>query len=150
MIADTIENIGLYVNVAPGFAKAFQFIKTTDFSKLEDGVHEIDEKNIFASINSYKTKNYGECKWEAHKIYADIQLLQNGKERVYFSPLKNSREIVAYNEEKDILFVETSGDYVTVTPGVFVILFPTDAHKPCITAEVQTEVRKIVIKVKLS
>jgi YhcH/YjgK/YiaL family protein len=149
MIADTLENIELYVNVAPEFAKAFHYIKSTDFSKLEDGIHEIAGKDIFASITSYKTKNYDDCKWEAHQVYADIQFLQKGKERIYFSPLKDSKIIEAYNQEKDVLFVETAGDYVTVTQGIFLILFPTDAHKPCITSDNQSEIKKVVIKVKL-
>jgi YhcH/YjgK/YiaL family protein len=149
MIVDIFENTPLYNTISPRFAEAFQFMKATDFSKLEDGIHEIDGKNIFASINSYRTKNYGECKWEAHEIYADIQFLQKGKERIYYSPLKNSKIIEVYDQKKDILFVETVGDYATVVPGVFVILFPTDAHKPCIFADIQEEVRKVVIKVKL-
>jgi YhcH/YjgK/YiaL family protein len=149
MITDIFENTRLYVNISTSFEKAFQFMKSTDFSKLENGVQEIDGKNIFASINNYNTKNYEECKWEAHKCYIDIQFLISGKERIYFSPLKNPKITEPYNSEKDIMFLETSGDYVTIVPGVFVILFPTDAHKPCIIADNQTEVRKVVIKVKL-
>jgi YhcH/YjgK/YiaL family protein len=63
--------------------------------------------------------------------------------------LKDSKIIEAYNQEKDVLFVETAGDYVTVTQGIFLILFPTDAHKPCITSDNQSEIKKVVIKVKL-
>ena len=44
MILDTIENLDLYVNLHPSFAKVFAYLKTLNFSELQPGRIEVDAR----------------------------------------------------------------------------------------------------------
>lgn len=55
--------------------RALDFLRTTDFRKLEPGVVEIDGKNIFAQIIDLTTRDVAENRPEVHRRYLDIQFL---------------------------------------------------------------------------
>jgi biofilm protein TabA len=149
MITDLLENIALYKNLNHNILKGLDFIKATDFSKLADGKIEIEGDAIFASVNRYKTKPYLETQWESHFKYIDIQYITQGSEKIFYGPVSQMKEEIAYNSENDIQFLSGKGDYVTLEPGRFVILFPSDAHMPCIQIGDAVEVRKVVVKVRI-
>ena len=149
MIFDTIENAHLYKALSKNLAKGLDFIQNTNLLELQPGKYEIDGSNVFASVSNYETKNLVDGKFEAHKQYIDIQILTSGEEKIYYAPLKETKEKEPYNEAKDIVFLNGSGDFVTIASGTFVIFFPTDAHMPGILAEKKTLVNKIVIKVRV-
>lgn len=147
MIYDILENSDFYKNLSERFAIAFEYLQITDLSKIETGRHEIKEPGIFALVSEYQTQDKRQVKWEAHKKYADIQLLAFGEEKTGFTALKNLKCIESYNAEKDISFFEGTGEYVSLTPGAFVVFFPPDGHQPGIAAGNPSKVKKIVIKV---
>jgi YhcH/YjgK/YiaL family protein len=62
-------------SVHPRFASAFEFIKKAVKEDLADGNYEIDGKDIFAFISSYKTETESEAKFEAHKKFKEIEKL---------------------------------------------------------------------------
>ncbi|MDP4210863.1 MAG: YhcH/YjgK/YiaL family protein [Bacteroidota bacterium] len=150
MIIDQLENASLYYGIGERFAKGLEYLKNTDFSKVEAGKYEIDGKNVFASVSEYDSKQPDAAKWEAHENYADIQFLVSGKEKMGYAPLETTTVKEAYNAEKDIVILNASGDYVTATPGTFIIFFPKDAHAPCIAIGKSAPVKKVVIKVKVA
>ena len=55
MIVDTINNASLYASLHPLFAKAFEYLKDNDLSKLEDGTTEI-EPGLKAIVSTKKGK----------------------------------------------------------------------------------------------
>lgn len=55
--------------------RALDFLRSTDFSKLDPGVVEIDGKNIFAQIIDLTTREVAENRPEVHRRYLDIQFL---------------------------------------------------------------------------
>jgi YhcH/YjgK/YiaL family protein len=149
MITDTIENTKLYKGLGERFEKAFEYLKNTDFSKLENDKYEVYGKDVYAIVNSYTTKSLTEGKFEAHEKYADIQFIVSGVERLYYTQVKETTPIDTYNTEKDIIFLHGNGNYITAYPGTFVIFFPTDAHMPNITNDIPVEVKKVVMKVRV-
>ena len=56
------------------FATAQQFLLTADFASLSLGRHEIDGDNVFVNMQEY-TQEEKEPSYEAHAVYADIQLV---------------------------------------------------------------------------
>ena len=64
-----------FESIHPRFKAAFDFIKKAVREDLDDGNYEIDGKEVYAFISSYKTKTEQEAKFEAHKKYIDIQCI---------------------------------------------------------------------------
>jgi YhcH/YjgK/YiaL family protein len=149
MIIDKLSNAHLYSNLGDRINKAFNYLKTTDFSKAELGRYDIDGDNIFALVNEYNTKEETEGKLEAHKNYSDVQFVANGKELMGYVPLENQKVTTPYNEKNDITFYEGDKSFTLVEGGMFVIFFPTDVHMPGIKVDKSEYVKKVVIKVRI-
>ncbi len=150
MIADTLNNAAIYKKLGNHFEKAFDFLQQTDLNALPLGKHMIDGDNVYIILSEYNTKLLSDARWEAHRVYADIQLLLAGDEKIGFAPLANMRVTEEYNPEKDILFLMGCGDYVSLTPGSFAVFLPHDAHQPGVAIGPQLPVKKAVVKVRVS
>jgi YhcH/YjgK/YiaL family protein len=149
MIADQLANAALYSKISDRIATALKYLESTDFSKVEVGKYELEGKDVFAMVSEYQTKNLAEAKWEAHQNYADVQFIVSGQEKMGYAPLETMQIKDAYNAEKDMVVLTGSGDYVTATPGTFIIFFPHDAHQPCVSIGSGSQVKKVVVKVKV-
>ena len=149
MIVDQLENGSLYGKISDRIAKALDYLKNKDFLEIETGKYEIEGKDLFAMVSEYQTKNLDDAKWEAHQSYADVQFIVSGEEKMGYAPLETMEIKEPYNAEKDIIILTGSGDYVTATPGTFIIFFPHDAHQPCVSIGVGSKVKKVVVKVRL-
>jgi YhcH/YjgK/YiaL family protein len=149
MIIDKLSNSHLYSSLGERINKAFEYLKQTDFSKMELGKYKIDGENIFALVNEYNTKDEGEGKLEAHKKYIDVQFVAKGKELMGYSPLENQIVIDEYNQQNDIIFFSGEKSFTQVDEGMFAIFFPTDVHLPGIKVNEKSYVKKVVIKVKV-
>lgn len=73
MVLDSLENSDLYVSLNPRFKAAFDYVKNTDFTKMEPGKIYLDEKNLFINFAEGKGKTTEEAKMETHKDYIDIR-----------------------------------------------------------------------------
>lgn len=148
MISDTIENSGLY-RLGPLIEKAFEYIKKTDFSKLESGKHVIEGDSLFALLMEYDTKNIKDCKLEAHRKYIDVQYIISGSELIGVTPLIDQMPTVDYDENNDLAFYDNNASsMIRLETGHFAIFFPTDTHMPCLQINEKIDkVKKVVIKV---
>lgn len=146
MIHDSLKNTKGVENLHPLFIKAFEFIQNTDFSRLEDGKHEIEGDRLFAAISTITGKNKTEAALETHNKYIDIQLPLSGVETIGWKAGDQLNEIFKpYAEDKDITFFhDTPSSYTTIHPGEFAVYFPEDGHAPGIG---EGAIRKVVIKV---
>ncbi len=130
--------------------KAINSLKETDFSKLEDGKHELDGENMFIVLQSYKTVPKSEKKAEKHEKYIDIQFMIKGKETIghgFINP--ENKTMQEYDKEIDAeLYTEIKNETdMVMTQGTFTILFPSDIHRPGCHLKTETEVRKAVVKI---
>ncbi|MBJ9267937.1 YhcH/YjgK/YiaL family protein [Citrobacter freundii] len=133
--------------------RALDFLRTTDFRKLEPGVVEIDGKNIFAQIIDLTTRDPAENRPEVHRRYLDIQFLAWGEEKIGIAIDTGNNEISeALLEQRDIIFYHASEheSFIEMTPGSYAIFFPQDVHRPGCHKTVATPIRKIVVKVAIS
>lgn len=154
MIFAKIDDLMRYAQINPLFVKAFDWLRNTDLTKLEEGKVAVCGSYVFANVQKYATKNLDEAKFEAHRNYIDIQLVISGTERIDISDEKNLSLTEKYNPEKDIEFFDNeckNFQSVTLTPGFACILFPEDAHRPCVTPDGKkfSQVHKICMKIKM-
>ena len=146
MIFDTIAQIDRYEGMHPGVLMGLRFLAQTDFGKLPDGREDIDGDNVFANIMTVETKPANDTP-EAHRKYIDIQYLISGHECIDVGPLEDMERQVEARPQNDIWFYQGPLDRITIGDGRYAVLFPGDAHAPCICRTVPETVRKVVVKV---
>jgi YhcH/YjgK/YiaL family protein len=149
MIFDKIENSAIYENISPLIKKAFEYLKQTDFSRLENGKHLVDGDNLFAIVQEYDTKNDADAKLEAHRKYIDVQYVVLGEELIGVSPLVAQTPCKEYDAENDYALYDDTCSFVKVNPKQFAVLFPQDLHKPGIKVNSSIKVKKVVMKVRV-
>ena len=146
MILDSLENSKRIECIHPLFKQAFDYVKSTDFSKMEDGKYDIADAGFTVSIASLIGKEKPEAAIETHKKFIDIQFPLLGVENIGWKPGDQLlEESVPYNEEQDIAFyIDKPTAYTKIYPGQFAIYFPEDVHAPGIGLG---NIRKVVIKI---
>lgn len=148
MVLDSLVNSSKYEGLHPAFKQAFDFIKNTDFTKLEPGKIELNGKELFVNYAEVTGKDEATAKMETHNNYIDIQVAIRQSEQMGYTPtcqLKEPRD--SYNAEKDVtFFYDKAETMLTVNPGEFAIFFPEDGHQPGIGTGTW---RKVIVKVKL-
>lgn len=148
MILDSLENSHRIETLHPLFKKAFEYIKSTDFSKMEDGKIELDSTHLTITVASLNGKEKVDAAIETHKKYIDIQLPLQGVEKIGWKAGNElQEESVPYSEKNDITFyVDRPTAYAKIYPGQFAIYFPEDGHAPGIG---QGAIRKVIVKVEI-
>jgi YhcH/YjgK/YiaL family protein len=111
------------------------------------GRHDLDGDRAFALVQEYTTRKADDCKWEAHRMYIDVQYVVRGAERMGYANITTAHEREPYDAARDVAFFEPGEDYVTVREGMLAIFGPEDVHAPCGAAGHPTPVRKIIVKV---
>ena len=151
MIVDNLINCKMYYELNSKFEKAFDFIKKATDENLPAGKYEIEGKEAYGLVQEYTTKTAEKGKFEGHRKYIDIQYIISGIEEIEVINISNAKSSIDYNEEKDIEFYEnnTKSGKVILENGEYAIFYPSDIHKPGMSFESTTNVKKIVVKVKL-
>lgn len=146
MILDSLDNTAMYEGLHPLFKKAFDYIKSTDFSKVEAGKTLLDGDKLYVNVAEVFGKQKEEAAVETHNKYIDIQLPIIGVEKIGWKAGSELNEISSpYNEDKDIAFyVDKPTAYTKIYPGQFAIYFPSDGHAPGIG---QGAIKKVIVKV---
>ena len=89
MIIDQLKNAHLYYCLGERFEAGLRFLQDNwdGILEFENGIHEIDGRDVYLFMRRYQTAKLSDAKTEAHKKYADIQILKVGKERFGYQPL---------------------------------------------------------------
>ena len=148
---------GHIANYQPAhYPKAIQFaldyLKQTDFEKMEAGVYELKGRAIFVQVLDLTTQAKAAFQPEVHRNYLDVQYLHKGKEIMAVAPDFGNNPIAqVYSPERDIqYYAEVSGENeFHCLPGNFAVFFPEDAHRTAIFDGTEN-IRKIVVKIALS
>lgn len=149
MIFDTLSNSARYESLNSRFAKAFAYLRTVDGSQPL-GRHDLEGDDCFALVQTYETKPQEKALFEAHRKYIDVQFIQSGRETILWAPLASmAEETMAFDQSKDAALWKLVPDTTAlhVSAGHFAILFPEDAHAPCIEWDQPETVFKVVVKV---
>jgi YhcH/YjgK/YiaL family protein len=148
MIIDYLTNADRYAVLGSPFKQAFDFLRTVDLATLPDGRHDLAGDALFVLPQRYHTKPQSDGFWEAHRRYIDIHFVFEGIERIGYAPL-HRLHLQSYDDERDLSILEGDGDFLTLTAGCFMLLWPEDAHMSGLQAGAASPVRKIVFKIAI-
>ncbi len=146
----------------PLFAEAFEYLRhcftkgTAEHAGLlamaEGETRRQELRNgVYAMESVYRTRTRGDCFFESHRRYIDVQALVEGEEAVEVTGIERLRVTVDYVPDKDLVRYADSdfASRLRLVPGDLAILFPPDGHMPCLrlTESNPVLVRKTVVKV---
>jgi biofilm protein TabA len=149
MVVDKIKNLSLYYPLLECLPKVQKFLDDFKKAPLPDGKHVIDGERLFALIQRYETKPAEGRQPEAHRKYIDLQYAFSGRENIGWAPLSELKEETEeFSKGGDIAFYSGKTQiWVTLNAGYFAMLYPEDAHLPCIQVDGPETVGKIVFKI---
>ena len=105
---------------------------------------------MWCNVASYEVSGDGPLKYEAHKEYADVQVMVDGEEVFGWANTKECNVTEDFKEGCDIAFMDApNGQFFQLRKGYFAVFFPEDAHAPCRKSENSETAHKLVFKVKL-
>lgn len=146
MILDTLDKAARYSSSIPGLSEALAFVDKA--ASLAPGRHALSGEN-YALIQEYETLDVAELAWEAHRNYADVQIMLAGAESMGWAA--GMVEAAPYDEAKDAILAPkaTGASELAMTPGLFVLFVPGEAHRPRARFGEGMKVRKLVVKLRM-
>lgn len=146
MIFDKIENLKNY----PQISQAIKVFMGNAEENLPVGrVYLTSDKTCWANVDEYVTKQYNDCKFEAHKKYIDIQFMISGEEKIETAFTDELAVSEPYDTERDVMFLKDTENKLVLPmkKGYFALFYPTDAHKPQVAFSKPEKVKKVVVKI---
>ena len=143
MIIDRIEEQERYYPVHPDMELAFAFL--AEAPDLEPGRYEL-ENGLFATVSEGDTRQLDTVDLEAHKNYIDLQYCISGGERMSWAHIQELN-LETEDPDHDNYFYSGKSTAISIRPGMFYIMFPSDAHKPACHHEFPKHYRKVVVKI---
>ena len=143
VIIDRIEEQERYYPLHPDMELAFAFL--AEAPDLEPGRYEL-ENGLFATVSEGDTRPIAEADLESHKKYIDLQYCISGGERMAWAHIQELNPTTE-ETERDCYFYTGKSTAMSVRPGMFYIMFPSDGHKAGAHNEFPKHYRKVVVKI---
>ena len=151
MIFDHIDNSSFYGGLGARFTTAFDYLRRLD-AATPVGRFELEGDALFVLVQADETKPLAAKKFEAHRLYADVQLVLSGSEVMGYSPLGDLEVDTLYDQKRDRILYRPGSELTcfTVEARRMAIFLPQDAHMAGITLSGESrQVKKAVAKVRL-
>lgn len=147
MIYDKLPNIRRYCGLNKNLDLALSYI----IDHLSEMPQHVDLKGteVYGNIFTYDTVADSESFFEAHALYADIQIMREGSERVAVSDISVLEMDEARQENDFWAYHGPEETSIILAPGSFLIVLPGDAHKLKMKLGDPATVTKSVFKVKM-
>ncbi len=145
MVIDYLKNLNHYRYLISEIEEKVEFalsLKDTEVGRYE-------KEDYFVLVQEGETNIVENVKFEAHIKYIDIQILYSGRELVKWNTTDKLNVIEPYVYEKDICFYIGAGNSFVVEENMFYIMFPEDAHAPCLAVSDKEKYKKLVIKCRV-
>lgn len=153
MIVGNVKTCGELAVLHPVLEKCIRYLRDTDFYTMNPGRYELDGDNIFVLVQNYHTEPPEVRKAESHERYVDIQYIVCGEENMGVALASGQSRIEEnFLLEKDIAFYGRldNENVLTLSPGMYVVLFPWDIHRPACISKQPSLIKKVIIKIKIS
>lgn len=148
MIIDDFANIRQYTRLLPHIPQALG--KLDGIVEPKSG-EKYEFEGGFLFFQEGETKPLTEALYEAHRKYADLQILLKGEEYLAWSKLEDLREVLPYDQNKDVQkFTGTENQIMKISGGMAYICFPWDGHKAVFHVDAPLHFTKVVIKLELN
>lgn len=149
MIVGNINDAEKYYSVNPHLKEAFEVLKKfTPYScenYKSDNVTIMVSDNVTSDVSEDGILN----DFESHRKYLDIHFVIDGVEAIGYSNVKYLKEKTQYNTKDDYQLFEGFINKIRLEKGDFCIVFPEDAHIPCMVADAVSKVKRCVVKIKV-
>lgn len=147
MIADTLEHVHHYGIPVEGLEEALAWLQRENPCELEPGRYPLGENGAAAIVASGFTVPAESEDWEAHRRFADLQVVLSGEEVMGFAPLSQMTPMGEYSAEDDCILLAGTGNFMLVRAGGFAFFSPYDAHKAMLSTGCgPAAVRKVIFK----
>ena len=152
MIVANIKDAKRYYSLNENFKTVFDFLETLTQTNLPEGIsgdgYKVNLSGKYADTFDL-TPNGEPRPFEAHVKYIDIHYCIDGSEAIGYNDISRLTAITDYNEQDDYLLLSGEMSKVILLPGDFCIVFPEDAHIPCLSPSENCKVLKAVAKIKV-
>lgn len=146
MIIDSLDNLQHYVSLVPAVDQINDFLHAHCVEELT-GRTFIHGRHLYCDATEVKGKAVTEAYLEAHRYHIDLQVPLGNEAIGWQLTSKCHSERTPYDVERDLVFYNDIHDsLLQLHRGMFIILFPTDAHAPCIGNGTW---RKLVFKIRV-
>lgn len=126
------------------------FMSSHDIAALVKGRIDLQD-GCYVNVDEYDTRD--NPRFEAHRLYADVQVLLTGNEQIFVAPLLDGAVETPYNPDKDITFYTLRDERPFFTaelqPETAVLLMPWDLHAPC-NAATPSHNHKLIFKIPIA
>ena len=103
----------------------------------------------FALEQCYLSKPSDKVRWEAHRLFIDIQAVIVGDEIMEVTDVSDLAVSEDLTPGKDMIFYHSYPDATRLRArdGFLAVLFPQDGHRPGLAVDAPVTIRKVVVKV---
>ena len=125
-----------------------EFLLKNGGSDIPFGRHDISDSDIYVNVFEYDTKTFEQSSWEAHKEYADLQIILSGCEKIMVAGIADMK-LGDYHPDDDYQECEGMPEHtIEIGTSLGLLLMPEDAHMPGVCfGEKTTHVKKCVFKI---
>lgn len=148
MIFDRLDRCARYSCVHPLFDACLERVDALIKEDAPVGKYEVKD-GAFVLVQEYESRSIAELVFEAHREYIDIQLVARGEEYMFYADATRLAVHTPYKPDAEMLSAEDEGDVhsLILRPGLFVLLYPNDAHAPGLAYHAPAPVKKLVVKI---
>lgn len=143
VIVDRIEEQERYYPLHPDMELGIRI--SGGSADLEPGRYELED-GLFATVSEGDTRQMDTVVMEAHKTTSTCNTAFPAGERMSWAHIQELNPSTA-DPEHDNYFYTGNSTSVSIRPGMFYVMFPSDGHKAACHHEFQKHYRKVVVKI---
>ena len=132
----------------PEWDAVFAWLSKPENLALPAGRYDVTE-NTWVTVQVDSTRD--RMNFEDHHKRIDLFYIVEGQELVNVAkPEDMTEQVSPYNEAKDVEYSRSASKFtpVVLTPGKYIVLFPSDAHQPMLPPDGnRAPIKKIVAKI---
>ena len=150
MIFDSLSNADAYFT-EDWWRDTLAYIRAAT-PALADGAHALRGEAIVARVHTGHTRPASESALESHRAHVDVHVVLDGRETIAVWPADRLRVRTPYNDAQDVIFYDLPADEgarLNLTPGVFAVFFPQDAHMTQLMDRRPILIKKLVVKISV-
>ena len=133
--------------------RALAWLEEHDICAMEPGRHPIEGDDMYVMVQQVTTHPLEGSSMEAHYKYIDLMYWPQAGERIGVARLRGGETVSKDCPEDDYRLLPAAEDecFLRTRPGDFLVLFPQDAHRPCLHPDGEpVSFRKAVVKIAVS
>jgi len=138
---------------APILRIATDYLRTTDLENVDIGTYSLLGDDMFVMIQQANTVLPQERKSEHHAKYIDVQMVVTGEE-IHVVARQSELNVPVEDQLTDrdyALYERVENEFeLLLKPGMFVIYFPDDLHRPACSRTGGMETKRVVIKINMN